>query len=120
MGCRRLSDAWNHREADSMAMTSRLHGALFALVVLMAPVTARASETYPRIVAQLYQTGADPACTLCHATIKGGDDTVTTKFGVNVEHRGARGKAPSSLQDALIQVANAGDDSDGDEVSDYE
>jgi hypothetical protein len=91
-----------------------------AVAVLAASGRALASDTYPRVVAQLYQLGVDPACTLCHATIKGGDDTVTTKFGKNVEHRGARGKDPGSLQDALIQAASSGDDSDGDEVSDYE
>jgi len=100
-------------------VTARASRALLALAVFLAPGRAWASDGYPRIVAQLYRLDDEPACTLCHTTIKGGDNTVTKKFGQNVERRGARGKAPGMLQEALIEVANAGDDSDGDEVSDY-
>jgi hypothetical protein len=79
---------------------------------------ARASEAYPRVMAEVYKLPSEPECTLCHATVKGGNDTITTELGKDLYARGARGKNPDLLQDALVEAAYDRQDSDGDGATD--
>jgi hypothetical protein len=101
-------------------MTMRAMTSLLCCAALLCPELARASESYPTIVAQTYVLPSEPECTLCHSTIEGGPDTITTAFGKNIEARGARGKIPASLRPALIEAANERQDSDGDGVTDLQ
>ena len=89
-----------------------------SLGALLSPGIALASETYPVVVFQIYKTPSEPECTLCHSTIKGGDNTITTKFGKNLEARGARGKDTGTLGTVLAEAANARQDSDEDGATD--
>jgi MYXO-CTERM domain-containing protein len=90
------------------------------IALSLSPVSAFASESYPAYVTQVYQLPREPECTLCHATLEGGDGTVTRAFGENLEARGARGKNPRTLQSALVEAAQARQDSDGDGVTDLQ
>jgi hypothetical protein len=90
-----------------------------ALTILTTSGLASASESFPPIIHQIYKLGSDPECTLCHATIEGGDDTITTKFGKKMEGRGVKGKIPSSLGPALVAAYEDQQDSDGDEATDF-
>jgi hypothetical protein len=89
------------------------------LTILMTPRLASASKAFPPRIHQIYQLERDPECTLCHATIDGGDDTITTKFGRNMERRGVKGKILASLDPALLSAYEDQQDSDGDEATDF-
>jgi MYXO-CTERM domain-containing protein len=89
------------------------------VTLLSTPELASASETFPPRIRHIYRLERDPECTLCHSTIEGGEDTITTRFGKNMERRGVRGKIPGSLDPALIAAAEEQQDSDGDEATDY-
>ena len=90
------------------------------LGALLSPGIVLASDPYPEYVFRIYGTPHEPECTLCHSTLEGGDNTITTKFGKNLEALGARGKIPDTLTSALVAAANARQDSDEDGATDLQ
>lgn len=92
---------------------------LLALLTTAGP--AFASADYPARIAAKYGLGggAEPPCTVCHATAAGGTGTVTKLFGLTMTNDyGLTGGAALDLEALLDQNEADGRDSDSDGVAD--
>lgn len=90
-----------------------------ALGLLLDARSARATPTFPDVVASHLELGAPPSCTLCHAGTPA-RGTVTTPFGATLMTRGAAAYDEDALRLALDALADEEKDSDGDGVSDID
>jgi hypothetical protein len=92
-----------------------------ALLVVVLGGPALASSVFPADMQTHWALPAEPACAVCHANGITGVGTVTTPFGQNVHLvYGAQAANETSLYTALDKLADAGVDSDGDGVTDYD
>lgn len=91
--------------------------------LLLAPALALASTSYPPEIEEHYGISSLPVpgqgCTLCHSNDVGGVGTIRTPYGRAMLNRyGVGGANLPSLRSGLDQADAAGQDSDGDGISD--
>lgn len=95
----------------------------FAVVLLglvIAPVVAEASPTFPAEVQKILDMPCKPICTTCHTRLEGGYGTARTPFGLAMQGAGLQAKSPNLIAGALQQLEASGSDVDKDGVSDIE
>lgn len=90
---------------------------LSAALVLVSAV-ASGSPEFPEELQDAADMPCRPACTLCHADMTGGEDTVMQPFGRAMMLRGLRGGDDSLVGPAVAALEKDGVDSDGDGVGD--
>lgn len=84
------------------------------LALLAAARPAAASYEYPGRIKAKYGLADLPLCTVCHATLNGGPNTVVQPFGVTMVGDYGLTSAPSDLEGFLDQLEGDAKDSDGD------
>src|SRR5688500_3009064 len=101
---------------------TRKHTPLLLFLVCVS-LPARASLSYPGVIEEAWGVDTLPVrgegCLLCHTTEPGRAGTATRPFAVTIIDRGVRGASPGRLGPVLFDIAQDGDDSDGDGASDY-
>src|SRR4051812_40067348 len=104
-----------------MPLPSQLrHAGAAALLLLLGAGEANASTNYPSVIETRLGLTKEPACTLCHQDLNGGNGTIVTWFGFALQSRGLQGAQTDSLTKALDDDISEGADSDGDGSSDAE
>jgi hypothetical protein len=94
---------------------------LVAVTATVCPRHVRASEVFPPAIREHLGLEADPACTVCHATDEGEDDTVVRPFGTTMMRLGVHGDSDTRALIAALDVAESNRlDSDFDGVSDVQ
>ena len=109
----------------STEKTKGLASAIGAIVAGLAffggPEVASASETYPGILDDTYETACPrplTRCLICHTTAAGGEETANRPFAVTLREYGlSEGKAGRKLAMALAALPDDRD-SDGDGAAD--
>ena len=102
-----------------MTAWRRLSGPVF-LAAALGTSGAAASSRFPAVIQASLGLDAEPPCTLCHQTDRGGENTTTQPFGRTMQEFGAVKKNDSALIRALQQVDAEGIDSDGDCIPDID
>ena len=94
---------------------------LLVAVVVLAPLSARATEDFPSVVErELSMTYGPPPCSVCHLADVQARYSVDTSFGQALRDRGVVAYDQDSLRRALDSLRQHRVDSDGDGISDVD
>ncbi|HKQ70189.1 MAG TPA: DUF4412 domain-containing protein [Polyangiaceae bacterium] len=93
-------------------------GVTLVCAIASQTTAARATPSFPDVIAARLAMSAPPPCTTCHETEAGGAGTATRPFALYLESRGLRRFDESSLDAALQAAAGEAHDTNADGVSD--
>ncbi|MBX3128315.1 MAG: hypothetical protein KF718_16445 [Polyangiaceae bacterium] len=96
--------------------TPGLRGAL--LILLLVPLPALASPSYPGVVESELETACPPPCAVCHQDQNGGKGTAIKPVAESMIDQGLEGDDEASLRAALAGLDRDAVDTDGDGISD--